>query len=166
MRTTTPQGSTIWHLAALLALVAAPLLVLILLAATAPVAGGSRTRADEPPGLDEGSATADLGARQNDPLAIEAFFGRESYRPGTTARLRFATTLTRAWLQVFRVGPEWQRTRGDMEMRGIPVTRPVLLSRIGPGRTATIHVGDRPTGLYFWRFAPAPPGGVPASYAH
>jgi hypothetical protein len=36
-----------------------------------------------------------------------------------------------------------------MEMRGISVTSPVLLARIGPGRPATIHVGNWATGLYF-----------------
>jgi hypothetical protein len=149
MTTTTPQTSTIWHLAALLALVAAPLLILVLLAATAPVAAGSGTRAAGLPRLDEGSATAGLETRQNDPLAIEAFFGRESYRPGSTALLRFATTLTRARLQVFHVGPEWQKTRGDMQMHGLPVTHPVPLAVIGPGVTAAIRVGAWPTGLYF-----------------
>jgi hypothetical protein len=150
MRTTTPHiNSTIWHLTALLALVATPLLVLVLLAATAPVAGRFDTVVDDPWGLGEGSATAGLKARQNDPLAIEAFFGRESYRPGSTARLQFVTAFTGVRLQVFHVGPEWQKTMGNMEMHGLSVTKPVILSRVGPGLTASIRIGDWPTGLYF-----------------
>src|SRR3954467_7365866 len=51
-----------------------------------------------------GSATAGLATRPNDPLAIEAYFGRESYRPGTSSVLHFETDLTRVRLQVFHVG--------------------------------------------------------------
>ena len=91
----------------------------------------------------------DSGRAQNDPLAIEAFFPRESYRPGTTARLRFATTLRGVRLQVFHVGPEWQKTLGNKEMHGVSVTAPVLIPRIGPGTTAPVEIGNWETGLYF-----------------
>src|SRR5215813_11312937 len=71
---------------------------LLAVAATPP--RGIETDLDEPWELGEGSATAGLKARQNDPLAIEAFFGRESYRPGTTATLQFASSLSGVRLQV------------------------------------------------------------------
>ena len=77
----------------------------------------------------------------NDELAIEAFFPRESYRPGTTATLRFESALERVRLQVFHAGPEWGKTVGDNEMRGLPVTDPSCstdqLGRLAGSRSAT-----------------------------
>ena len=149
MRTQTPHSNCLKLTTAVLALIAVPLLSLALLAATAPGPSRFDTVTDDPFGLLEGSATAGLRARQNDPLAIEAFFLRESYRPGTTARLRFATTLQDVRLQVFHVGPERQKTVGNKEMRGVAVTAPVLIPRIGPGLTTPVDIGNWETGLYF-----------------
>jgi len=149
MRTQTPHSNCLKLTTAVLALIAVPLLSLALLAATAPGPSRFDTVTDDPFGLLEGSATAGLRARQNDPLAIEAFFLRESYRPGTTARLRFATTLQDVRLQVFHVGPERQKTVGNKEMHGVAVTAPVLIPRIGPGLTTPVEIGNWETGLYF-----------------
>jgi len=149
MRTQTPHSNCLKLIAAVLAVIAVPLLSLALLAATAPGPGRFDTVVDDPFGLLEGSATAGLRVRENDPLAIEAFFPRESYRPGTTARLQFASRLRGVRLQVFHVGPESQKTLGDMEMRGVPVTAPVLIPRTGPGLTTSVEIGNWETGLYF-----------------
>ena len=83
----------------------------------------------------------------NDELAIEAFFPRESYRPGTTATLRFESTLERVRLQVFHAGPEWGKTVGDNEDARPPrdrsrPARPDQLGRLDPDPDR--QLGDRP----------------------
>jgi hypothetical protein len=55
-------------------------------------------------------------------LGIDAAFGRDSYRPGELARLRVAADAESLTLQIFRVGPEHEVTRGNDEMQGVPVT--------------------------------------------
>ena len=132
-----------------LALLAVPLLTIALLGATARGTRGYDTVLDDPWGDIEGAATGGLSARKNDPLAIEAYFPRESYRPGTTARLHFATTLRGVRLQFFHVGPESGKTVGNMQMRGVPVTAPVLLPQIVAGGSSRLTIGNWPTGLYF-----------------
>jgi hypothetical protein len=109
--------------------------------------------------IPEGSATAGLTSRPNDPLAIEAYFGRESYRPGTTAVLHFESTLTRVRLQVFQVGPERVRTLANNEMNGVPVTKRVSVGRIVKGASTSIAIANWPSGLYFARLD-APGGHV------
>ena len=99
--------------------------------------------------VEHGPAGAVPSFRANDPLAIEAYFPKESYRPGTTARLRFESSLRGVRLQFFHLGPEWGKTVGDREMRGVPVTPPVRLGPIRAGRSARVTIGDWPTGLYF-----------------
>src|SRR5262249_40311763 len=89
-----------------------------------------------------------LTNRQNDPLAIEAYFGRESYRPGSTATLHLESSLAGVRLQIFHVGPERQRTRGNNAMNGVAVTKPKLLGRVARGTTAAARIGRWPTGLY------------------
>ncbi len=159
MRTQTPHINHFWPFVTLcLALVAVPLLTIALLGATAHGPRRFDTVVDDPWGDIEGAATEGLTLRTNDPLAIEAFFPRESYRPGTTAQLRFATTLGSVRLQVFHVGPEWAKTVGNMQMRGVPVTAPVLLGRIATGGTSRVTIGNWPTGLYFAQLTA--PGGT------
>ena len=151
MRTQTPHIKRFWHLVPLaLSLLTIPLVTVALLAATAPGPSPLRHRRRRSVGLAEGSATAGLNARRNDPLAIEAYFGRESYRPGTTAQLRFAGTLEESASRSY-VGPEWQKTIGDNQMQGIPVTRPMRIRRIAPSAKITVKIGNWPTGLYFAR---------------
>ena len=136
-----------WQDAALvLGLLVVPLLTIAVLATT------TRGRLDpvsDPWGATEGEATEGYSIRKNDSFAIEAYFSRESYRPGTTAQLHFETTLRAVRLQLFHVGPEWSKTAGNMQMRGVAATEPVLLGRIVAGSTARVTIGDWPTGLYF-----------------
>jgi hypothetical protein len=147
MKTKTPHINA-GALAGLLGLAAVPLVVLALLALSAspPVdydivhVGGWG---------DEGAALAGAAARQQDPRAIEAAFPRESYTPGTTAGLRCFAKLARVELQVFHVGPEWAKTVGNMQMRGVPVTARTRIGTVVPGRTIRVRIGDWPTGLYF-----------------
>ena len=112
---------------------------------------------DRPAAVEANGADAEQGSasevvpsfRPNDPLAIEAYFPKESYRPGMTARLRFASSLSAVRLQIFHLGPEWGKTVGNMSMRGVPVTRPVPLGPIQAGGSTRVTIGDWPTGLYF-----------------
>ena len=100
--------------------------------------------------VEQGSASEVVPSfRPNDPLAIEAYFPKESYRPGMTARLRFESRLRAVRLQIFHLGPEWGKTVGDMSMRGVPVTRPVRLGSIRAGGSTRVTIGDWPIGLYF-----------------
>ena len=101
--------------------------------------------------VEQGSASEVVPSfRPNDPLAIEAFFPRESYRPAhTAATLRFESTLGPGRLQIFHPGPEWGKTVGDMNMRGVPVTRSVPLGPIQSGGCTRVTIGHWPTGLYF-----------------
>ena len=113
-------------------------------------AGPSEARATGGASPEErGEAVAGLEFRENDPLAIEAYFPRESYRPVSQARLHFETSARSAILQFFHVGPESGKTVGNMELRGIPVSAPVCLGRISAGGTRLVAIGNWPTGLYF-----------------
>jgi len=155
MKTKAPHSNRVWHLLLLVLTLAVPLLTVALLATTAPGAGDIDITLRYPYGDLAGNAAAGAAVRKNDPLAIEAAFPLESYRPGSIAMLRFAATLPNVTIQVFRVGPERTRTVGNMEMRGVPVTRPVLLGRIAAGGATRIPIGRWPTGLYFARLTAA-----------
>ena len=95
--------------------------------------------------------------RLNSPGAIEIAFGKESYRPGARAVLRFWSNVTGVRTQIFQVGPERARTVGDQTMQGVPVTRQQRLGTVRSGRTLTLRIGGWPSGLYFLR-AVAPGG--------
>jgi murein DD-endopeptidase MepM/ murein hydrolase activator NlpD len=98
---------------------------------------------------EEGHAAAE--ARLQEPDALEAAFGRESYRPGTTARLRIWTPARDVSVRVFRVGPERRRTKNNKTMEGVPVGRALRLASLRPGAVVRVPVGDWRSGLYFAR---------------
>src|SRR5215208_299396 len=75
--------------------------------------------------------------------SVEAAFARESYSPGDTAVLKVFLRAGAVTIRVFRTGPERTITRGNSEMRGVPVTRTAAAS----GRRSSIRVGDWPSGL-------------------
>ena len=79
---------------------------------------------------------------------LEAAFGRESYRPGDTARLALWRAGGDVTVQVFRSGPERVKTRGNSTMNGVPVARP---ARYRAGSRFRIRIGTWPTGVYFTR---------------
>lgn len=145
---TTPRARIRHRTALAVGLLAISLLTVSLFVAAAP-SPRFETTADDTWYEGEGEATMGLHGVSNDELAIEAFFPRESYRPGTTATLRFESTLERVRLKVFHAGPEWGKTVGDNEMRGLPATDPVLLDRISSGGSTRIPIGNWATGLYF-----------------
>jgi hypothetical protein len=79
---------------------------------------------------------------------LEAAFGRESYRPGETARLALWRAGGDITVQVFRSGPERVKTRGNNTMNGVPVTP---RARYRAGSRLLIRLGAWPTGVYFAR---------------
>ena len=93
----------------------------VLVAALELVAAGSRSTA--PAAIEEDE---ELEGRVPTAIelvpSIEAAFRRESYTPGETATLVVRPEATQIRMQVFRVGPERVRTRGNNEMRGVAVT--------------------------------------------
>jgi hypothetical protein len=87
-------------------------------------------------------------ARTSGLAKLEAAFGRESYRPGETARLALWRAGGAITVQVFRSGPERAKTRGNNTMNGIPVSP---LARYRAGSRLLIRIGAWPTGVYFAR---------------
>jgi hypothetical protein len=81
--------------------------------------------------------------------SVEAAFAHESYAPGDTAVLKVFNRADGVTVRVFRTGAERPITRGNSEMRGVPVTRTAAAT----GRRISIRVGDWPSGLYFARLA-------------
>jgi hypothetical protein len=79
---------------------------------------------------------------------LEAAFGRESYRPGEPATLQLWNSPARITVQILRTGPERERTGRNDEMKGIPVTPPML--HRGP-RVVPVRIGDWAPGVYFAR---------------
>jgi hypothetical protein len=80
---------------------------------------------------------------------VEAAFPRESYSPGSLARLVFWTTGSQVSLQVFRAGTEDSPVRAQDVMLGTAVTATRRLGTVGPGHTIRIRIGEWPSGLYF-----------------
>ena len=110
-----------------------------------PVADGPAARAEHDEHEGRAPTSAELAP------SVEAAFARESYRPGTTARLVLFNAARGITLQLFRVGREDVRTRGRNEMRGVPVTAPFELGSSRGRRTVRVAVGSWPNGLYFAR---------------
>ena len=98
--------------------------------------------------VEQGSASEVVPSfRPNDPLAIEAYFPKESYRPGTTARLRFETPACGSAAVLPPRAPNvrpWE-TWTCVGRRHAPV-------RLGPiraGGSTRVTIGNWSTGLYF-----------------
>jgi hypothetical protein len=87
--------------------------------------------------------------------SVEAAFPRESYGPGSTAKLVISNRATGLKLQVFRVGPERIVTRSDSTMRGVAVTPKRAIGSSRGRRIVPIRIGNWPSGLYFARLSAA-----------
>ena len=118
----------------------------VLVAALALAATGSRST---PPGAIE--EDEELEGRVPTAVelvpSVEAAFRRESYMPGERAKLVVLDESGEVRMQLFRVGAERATTRGNNEMRGVPVMRARRIS----GHGVSFAVGDWPSGLYFAR---------------
>jgi len=81
---------------------------------------------------------------------IEAAFPRESYRPGTGARLViFSKQARHVSMQIFRAGTEHQDMKPRDEMYGTAVTNARYLGTVRKGRAIAVSIPDSPSGLYF-----------------
>lgn len=104
----------------------------------------------------EGRASA--GGGESVP-SVAAAFKQESYRPGERARLVITDRSRTLTVQVFRSGPERARTTSDLQMKGVPVTRPTTISRPPGTQSYSVPIGSWASGLYFVRLR-APDGRV------
>jgi N,N-dimethylformamidase beta subunit-like, C-terminal len=103
------------------------------------------------PGSDELDGRAPTTAELQP--SVEAAFPRESYAPGSTAKLVISNRAKGLSLQLFRVGPERVITRSDSTMRGVAVTPKHSIGMSRGRRVVQIRIGNWPSGLYFARLA-------------
>ncbi len=82
---------------------------------------------------------------------VEASFPRESYGPGSKARLVFVSKAKRVSLQFFRAGTEAKRMKENDVMLGSPVSSLRRLGNVSPGRRVAVRIGDWASGVYFAR---------------
>jgi hypothetical protein len=82
---------------------------------------------------------------------VAATFLRESYAPGSTARLVLWRREGLLELQLFRVGPERTRTVGNVTMNGVPVGVARTVRPHAAHRPILLAIGNWPSGLYFAR---------------
>jgi hypothetical protein len=130
------------------ALVAVATIVLAVAATAVPLPSNMATAAD-PTVIDND----DLEGRAPTPLelapTVAAAFPRDSYAPGSTARLVFFDRASAVTVQLFQVGSEAVKTVGGNEMQGVAMTTARRLGNVRPTYAVSIRVGDWPTGLYF-----------------
>src|SRR4051812_1665002 len=80
---------------------------------------------------------------------LTAYFERESYRPGESARLVVTDHAARVDVQVVRTGGEDNETIPNDVMLGTPVTSTVASGAVDGRRVFTIRMGSWPSGVYF-----------------
>jgi len=80
---------------------------------------------------------------------LTAFFPRESYRRGGTARLIVTDDASDVAVQIFRAGGESEATIPNDVMLGTPVTAPAPVGGVHGLRTVRIHLGNWPSGVYY-----------------
>ncbi|HKY23894.1 MAG TPA: N,N-dimethylformamidase beta subunit family domain-containing protein [Gaiella sp.] len=83
--------------------------------------------------------------------SVEAAFRKESYAPGTTARLVVWNRAGGLTVQLFRVGNAGRPTVGNVSMEGVAVTRKLPVGSSAGRLVVPIAIGDWPSGLYFAR---------------
>jgi N,N-dimethylformamidase beta subunit-like protein len=80
--------------------------------------------------------------------AVQAAFPSQSYPAGSTASLVFFNSAAGVTVQILHSGPEGQPTKVHDLMNGVPVTKPVAIGTVRPGRAFTLRLGAWPSGLY------------------
>jgi len=100
-------------------------------------------------------------ARQTWPVVrvqgVDAAFERDSYAPGSLARLRVATDADELTVQLFHAGPEFVPRPSRGTMTGLPAGDPIDVPWEWPSRShvVTVPIGDVPSGLYFAKLTAA-----------
>jgi hypothetical protein len=87
--------------------------------------------------------------------AVKAAFPRESYPPGSTAKVVVSNKARGLTLQIFHSGPERFVTRSDSTMNGVPVTPKVAIGSSRGRKLVSVRIGDWSSGLYFARLSAA-----------
>jgi hypothetical protein len=82
---------------------------------------------------------------------VEASFPRESYGPGSRARLVFVSKAQGVSLKFFRAGTEAKRMKENDVMLGSSVSPRRPLGSVRPGRKVSVRIGNWPSGVYFAR---------------
>jgi hypothetical protein len=93
--------------------------------------------------------------RQTGPVVrvqgVDAAFTRESYTPGSLARLRVATDADELTVQLFHAGPEFVPEPAPGTMTGLPAGEPIEVPWLWRRRShvVPVRIGDVPSGFYF-----------------
>jgi len=119
-------------------------------AGLAAVAGLAVVLAPDAEQTSAGRDGATLAAQREVP-AVEAYFLRESYRPGSRATLVVTTKVRAVTVQVFRTGDAPIAGKRRDEMRGVPVTprRQKHFDGREGERRISVDMGDWPSGVYY-----------------
>jgi hypothetical protein len=84
---------------------------------------------------------------------LTAYFTRESYRPGDSARLVVTDTAPDVVARFFHAGTEDIATIPNDVMLGSPVGDSIALGKVTGRLTVTLSIGDWPSGVYFLRLS-------------
>ena len=132
-----------------LLLLAAVILIISPLAVSTPAPAAPAELSHEEEEELEGRAPTDVELTPG----VEAAFIRESYSPRTNASLVVYKRARGLQLQIFHTGPEGTRTRDQITMNGIPVTKPVAIGTSTGQKTIKVRIGNWPSGVYFARLS-------------
>jgi hypothetical protein len=84
---------------------------------------------------------------------LTAYFTRESYRPGDSARLVVTDTAPDVVARFFHAGTEDIATIPNDVILGSPVGDSIALGTVTGPLTVTLSIGDWPSGVYFLRLS-------------
>lgn len=87
---------------------------------------------------------------------LTAYFDHESYRPGDRAQLTITDTAKDVSVRFYRAGGEDEPTLPNDVMLGRPVSRGQHLGDVAGRLSASLHIGDWPSGVYFARLTSGP----------
>jgi N,N-dimethylformamidase beta subunit-like, C-terminal len=132
-------------------LLAAVILVVSPLAVSTPAPAAPAELSYEEEEELEGRAPTDVELTQG----VEAAFTRESYAPRRTADLVVYNRAKGLTVQILRTGPEGTRTRDQITMNGVPVTKPIAVGPSNGGKRIRVRIGDWQSGVYFARLSAA-----------
>ena len=82
---------------------------------------------------------------------VTAYFPKQSYAPGSTARIVVTDRATHLELQMFRAGTGFRRIAASDVMTGTAVTAARDLGAVNGNSSFAIHIGSWPSGLYYAR---------------
>src|SRR5919201_4793761 len=130
----------------------------LLLVLAAAVMGAGHTKALPVYGEDDADGR-DIASQISNKPTVPAAFPRESYGPGSVARLVITARARHVSIQVRRVGPESGPIWGNDSMTGVPMTAKRAIGNVAGHRVVRVQLGDWPSGVYFVQLT-APRGRV------